>query len=601
MSPVADARPALAPPLAGSAGGMLRWLCTSNPFYVLSAGLFLAGLKLAFGEPDAVQTWALMAGLAGYTLLLAVTACLLVRFGNVWDDVRTVLLVVVLMFLATSVTFDEVLVLDPAQGHLYYLAGLALAIAVSEGILRGTRLKFPALFRLPYYLILGLFFLYPLAVSPLLADPRSEALEWSLFGFSTAAGLVFLSLLPAIRRGPEYVRFNGSPWRWPLYPWALFTILGAAVPARAFLVCWSLQVLDGRDLDGLIFGPYFLVPFGLAVAVLLLEIGLVSRRRRALAAGLTLPVGLCALTLVGHRQDAVYRSFLETFSLRVGADPLTWALVAGAAFYAYAALRRVPGSIALLTASLVALALVGPETYTSHELIRARPLPILVAAVLQLGLGAWYKSARRCLLGTAGLSVAAGLALPEGLIAATAAFHVFVVGTLVLGLVFDTVGGRCLRAVGVALALGGSLAAIFGDFGDPQGLLAQAARVYPLVVAVALAAYGRWLRQWPIVVIAALVLVTWAAEAGWRNYSTLRQTVSGLDHLVLSMVLFLLAVLTSLAKSGLLARWVSAWLRAWGFYARPVIAQAVSGAIEPGPVPFVQLPERGIHDGPGDS
>mgnify|MGYP000126314188 CR=1 FL=1 len=33
----------------------------------------------------------------------------LVRFGNVWDDVRTVLLLVVLMFLATSVTFDDVL------------------------------------------------------------------------------------------------------------------------------------------------------------------------------------------------------------------------------------------------------------------------------------------------------------------------------------------------------------------------------------------------------------------------------------------------------------------------------------------------------------
>ncbi len=75
---------------------MLRWICTSNPFYVLSAGLFLVGLWISFGaQAEEVQTWSLMSGLAGYTVLLAVTACLLVRFGNVWDDVRTVLLLVV--------------------------------------------------------------------------------------------------------------------------------------------------------------------------------------------------------------------------------------------------------------------------------------------------------------------------------------------------------------------------------------------------------------------------------------------------------------------------------------------------------------------------
>ena len=97
-----------APPPSRS---LLRFLCTSNPFYALSAALFLAGLWISFGgQAQVVQTGALMSGLAGYTLLLAVTAYLLVRFGNVWDDARTVLLLVVLMFLATSVTFDEVLV-----------------------------------------------------------------------------------------------------------------------------------------------------------------------------------------------------------------------------------------------------------------------------------------------------------------------------------------------------------------------------------------------------------------------------------------------------------------------------------------------------------
>src|SRR6059058_4636954 len=121
-----DVRFDSAPPSrAGGSRGLIRWVCTSNPFYVLSALLVCLGLWVSFGsQVDASQTWALLFGMAGYTLLLAVTACLLVRFVGVWDDVRTVLLLVVLMFLATSVTFDEVLVLDPARGLACYLGGL---------------------------------------------------------------------------------------------------------------------------------------------------------------------------------------------------------------------------------------------------------------------------------------------------------------------------------------------------------------------------------------------------------------------------------------------------------------------------------------------
>src|SRR5262249_16250047 len=136
MSPPTNVPVRPAPPPAPAGPGLLPRVCTKNPFYALSAGLFLIGLYLSFGaQAGDVDTWALMGGLAGYTLLLAATACLLVRFGNVWDDVRTVLLLVVLLFLATSVTFDEVLVLDPARGLVCSAAGLLFAAAVTEGIL----------------------------------------------------------------------------------------------------------------------------------------------------------------------------------------------------------------------------------------------------------------------------------------------------------------------------------------------------------------------------------------------------------------------------------------------------------------------------------
>src|SRR5262249_39443741 len=160
--------PRAAPPL-------LRWVCTSNPFYVLSAALFLFGLRISFGDQVRdIDSGALMGGLAGYTLLLAAAALLLVRFAGVWNDVRTVLLLVVLMFLATSVTFDELLVLNPDRGQWYFLGGLVFAVVLSEVLLHGIRLKLPLLLRVPYHLTLALFFLYPLALEPLVRDPHSE-------------------------------------------------------------------------------------------------------------------------------------------------------------------------------------------------------------------------------------------------------------------------------------------------------------------------------------------------------------------------------------------------------------------------------------------
>src|SRR5678816_3023293 len=106
--------------------------------------------------------------------------------------------------LATSVTFDELLVLKPERGRWYFVGGLAFSVALTEALLRGIRLRLPILFRLPYHLTLALFFLYPLALASVVRDPHGEALMWGLWGFAPAAGLVFLTLLPAIRRGPAY-------------------------------------------------------------------------------------------------------------------------------------------------------------------------------------------------------------------------------------------------------------------------------------------------------------------------------------------------------------------------------------------------------------
>jgi hypothetical protein len=159
--------------------GLCRFLYTHNPLYAISAGLMLWGLRVSFdARGQSPETDLLMAGLTGYTVLLAAAAWALVRFGKLWDDVRTVLLVIVLLFLVISVTFDDSLVANSAEGIRYFLGGLAFALVVSEGLLRGMPLVLGARFRLPFYLILALFFVYPVALSPFVDKPNSPELHW---------------------------------------------------------------------------------------------------------------------------------------------------------------------------------------------------------------------------------------------------------------------------------------------------------------------------------------------------------------------------------------------------------------------------------------
>jgi hypothetical protein len=545
------------PRVARGSRGVFGWVCTSNPFYVLSALLVCLGLWVSFGSHvDASQTWLLLLGMAGYTLLLAVTACLLVRFVGVWDDVRTVMLLVVLMFLATSVTFDEVLARDPTRGVACYLGGLLFAVAVSEGMLRGIRLRLPPLFRAPYYFVLALFFVYPRALTPLVEQPRSEELSWALFGFSPAAALVFLTLLPAIRRGRDYVHDNGSPWRWAWYPWTLFGVLAFAVPARSALLCWSMHHVPSAGGEPYIFGPYFLVPFGLAIAVVLLEIGLVERRRGALVSALLVPPILVFLTLVGHRAEPTYQWFLERFLTRLGATPFYLTLLISAGFFAYAALRRVPMALDALMAALVALAFVAPGTLDLAELVSPRMLPILMVAVSQTAIGLSRRSIGRSVIGSALLVTAAMIAV-RGTSAQShpgpIAFHLALVAALGVGAVFTDRMGHILRTLGASMAVLGSLLVLTGNIERSPAIASWAIEVYPLVVSLIVAGYGFVLGHRISLASAGLIAFSWLASVGWRGYCSLRQFAAGIDYIAIGMLLFSLAVLTSMVKGGKLS------------------------------------------------
>ncbi len=109
---------AVAPYFNWPARGFVPFSLFQQPFfYIVSIDLVFVGLRISFGSGGpASRTWALWFGLAGYTLLLATTACFLIRVGKLWDDLRSLLLLIVMMFLAPPTVGDDTMVADQARG-----------------------------------------------------------------------------------------------------------------------------------------------------------------------------------------------------------------------------------------------------------------------------------------------------------------------------------------------------------------------------------------------------------------------------------------------------------------------------------------------------
>ncbi|MDB5349125.1 MAG: hypothetical protein JWN86_372 [Planctomycetota bacterium] len=534
--------------------GLVRFLCSSNPFYAISAVLVLLGLRSSY-DPGAAAfpTWALLAGLSAYTMLLAGTACFLVRRGAVWDDVRTLVLLVAMVLLAIPAFFDDILARDPRLGIGCELGGLLFAVLISEAMLRGLALRLPAGFRVPYHLTLALFFLHPVALVPLLRSADDPALMWALFGFPAAAGAVALTLLPATRRGPAYVAKNGSPWRWPLYPWSLFALMSVGVCARAFSLCLAVNYSGGTSgyegIDTTIFGPYFLIPFGMAIAILLLESGIATKSRLAMRTALAMPILLVGLAALGHRSDPAYQRFLQLFADGAGGSPMYVALVATALYYAVATWRRVPGSVDFLTAAIVAMSVVGPKTLDGSDLISPTAPPLLAASAIQIVLAISRRSSWRAILAVVGLTTATAVG-PIGWETAMrhfAAAHLALAGAMLIGGIFRGEVARFLRGIS-ALVL--AFAATVPIWYAPTSISEDLFRVYPIVPIIAALGYGHFLGGKLFFLAATAGISCWISIFGGRTYAALRRSVVGLDQIALGLLFFSLAASISLIKAG---------------------------------------------------
>jgi hypothetical protein len=543
---------------------LLRWLYTNNPFYAISAALVFVGLWTSFdASGSASGAKAIGASLAIYTLLLAFTAWFLIRFGNLWQDVRTLLILIVLMFLGISVSFDRPIlraVLEHAEwGVGLSIAGFVFAIVVSESLLRGIRLRLPLGFRLPYYAILGLFFLYPVALRPWVGDRYSEILHWGLFGFSTLAAVLFLTLVPALRRGADYVANNGSPWLWPWYPWVLFAVLGLGVCLRANYLCISLHGVTGQDT---IFGLYFLAPFLWAVAYLLLEAWAVSGQKWAKRLSLSLPLVMVAIALSPSPSRVDDWGFLAMFHGRLAASPLFLALSAAIAFYVIAWLRGATEAFLLGLLAVAALAVCGPDTFNPSTTWGPHGLPFLLTGILLIVAGTWRGSASSCLLGAWCIVLMLWIDFRETPFAVwhgAIPLHLLLICSLAVGAVFRNAVGRIIQTFGaillLALALGASLFPP-SALGNPPPVLLT---VYPLSVAALAAGYGFFCKNpWYYASVFGS-LCGWIVVPGWMLFSQARRTFAGMDYIVWGIASFLLAFLVSLMKMGFLRRLYDRW------------------------------------------
>ncbi|HEX5447166.1 MAG TPA: hypothetical protein VFW87_25345 [Pirellulales bacterium] len=537
--------------IARHARGLAKRFCTNNPFYLISAWLVFSGLRISFDTGgETFETWALIGGLAGYALLAAVAACVLIRLGRVWEDIRTLVLLVLLMFLAIAVSLDEALVIDARRGSLFLIGGLTFAVVLSECLIVALRVRLPLGYRIPFHLLLALFFAYPIVLAPLVSQPSGVGLRWGLFGFSTVAAAIFLTLLPAIRRGADYLRDSGTPWSWPWYPLTLFFILAVAVALRAYYLCLSLHFVGSA---WTIFGGYFLVPLLIALNILWLEIGLVTRRKTTMRWALAAPVAWVALAQAGRQTDVVYTGFLSLFMESLHASPLYLALLAAMVFYGVAALRRAPSAAEGWWLAIAALTVITPQTLTLRGPYHLTAWPLLLGGAVLAWQALRERASLRAALSAAAWVVAAlidshtsGWMLSYGELLP---LELGAVALLAIGAVFRDEEIATVRAAAAVLMVAAAVSAATGKFAWPLEPAWLFAGLHALTWAVVAWAYGRWLGLRYYYQVAAVIVCIWLFAASAQLYTWLRPFVAGLDRLVCGLAFFFAAVMVSVLKA----------------------------------------------------
>ena len=498
---------------------LMKWLYTNNPFYAISAVLMLFGVRSAYGDLQIgeINCWLMMGTLAAYTSLLAGIGVLIVRWGKVWEDARSILVLLLLLFLAVSISADDLFVtMESATGGVMLLVcGYLFSACVTESVLWFARIRLGLAYRVPYHLLLVLFYVAPWWCSPELHPRDKIDLEWAIAAFPVVASFLIVGLVPAVRRGPRYADQNGTPWKWPWFPWTAFGVLIAAVGLRTFALCMTfgpsgpiwVYLKGGARVIAFdtMWSPYFLILPAFAVAVLVFEAGIVTGNRKLVRRVLMLAPLLLVLALP-FNGGTVSRGFLRTVTDTLG-SPLwltVWLLLG---FYAIAWFRKVQGGGIGLMVTTALLSVVGRETIGPGTVTEPSPWPLLAVGAALLARGIQLRSSIVCTSSFGVLTLVTWQVLPDSMLSEyrmTICYHLLWVLIVIGGLAFSDRFASTLRLVG---ALQAPLAALVVMVSPVASEVPATWRIIYVVVLAAgcLAIAKIWRSKWYLYAFTALM------------------------------------------------------------------------------------------------
>ena len=540
-------------------GGVSRFIATKNPFYAISAALVLFGLNRAVNSSQGVDHWQLMSAMCGYTLLLALSGWLVVRIARVWSDARTLLLLIVLMFFAISVSLDHAAVERVDDALPLLLFGLGFSMMLTEIVLASCRITLALRYRLPYHAMLCVLFIYPLFLGQLAIAGKSLWMSWSVCAFPTVCAIVFLTLLPSAMLGGRREPTHGTPWRWPLYPWSLFVFLLAGVLLRSY---WLSIAFEANKGTGVSYRPYFVIPLFIVVALLWLQAARSARSGWATFIGMLAPIGIFALALPGPITEDIGGRFLSVFcdQLASPAQLAAWGLVG---FYAIAAVQHIRGAPFALVAAIMLAASTRVDTLSLNALAMPNANIVGVLAVFQciravvqrstlsMMLGVLLAIIDSCLLGAGTFYMALDGFFP---------IHLAMLAFFVVGMLFDDGAGRWLRRNAAWLLPVVAIVLAIGESRWFPGVPHEITVAFFAIMSCLAAVYWLRMRTAPHLLAVAITTGVCTAIQSQRAYQLLVESSLAVaaEWLAWGLIVLAIALATSFAKSGVLS---SLWLR----------------------------------------
>ena len=226
-------------------------LYSSNPFYLVSAALVLGAVSSGLNASGVgTATLIPLAIMLGYTVLVAATLIGLVRWGKVWDDARSLMMIVMILLLVLSAASDSELLDSLPSGLGRALAGFGFSLIVLETVRRQLAIRLTKRFLIPSVLMLAYLFLYPVWIARLTAGLSSVREHYriteAIARFALSGSFVLLTFLPAVLRDTD--EETGVPWKKSFFPGCIIWCFAAAVMVRTYLM--MLSFVPGRGVGG---------------------------------------------------------------------------------------------------------------------------------------------------------------------------------------------------------------------------------------------------------------------------------------------------------------------------------------------------------------